>query len=36
MPEPKLKALDLCCGQGNVSEALASCGCEVTGIGTFR
>ena len=30
--KPKLKALDLCCGQGNVSEALASCGCEVTGV----
>ena len=30
--KPKLKALDLCCGQGNVSEALASRGCEVTGV----
>ena len=27
--KPKLKALDLCCGQGNVSEALANCGCEI-------
>ena len=27
-----LKALDLCCGQGNVSEALISRGCHVTGI----
>ena len=26
-----LRALDLCCGQGNVSEALVTCGCEVTG-----
>ena len=26
------KALDLCCGQGNVSEALLSRGCEVIGI----
>jgi SAM-dependent methyltransferase len=30
--KPKVKALDLCCGQGNVSEALARCGCEVTGV----
>jgi ubiquinone/menaquinone biosynthesis C-methylase UbiE len=30
--KPKMKALDLCCGQGNVSEALARCGCAVTGI----
>jgi SAM-dependent methyltransferase len=30
--KPKLKALDLCCGQGNVSEALARCGCDVTGV----
>jgi ubiquinone/menaquinone biosynthesis C-methylase UbiE len=30
--KPKLKVLDLCCGQGNVSEALARCGCEVTGV----
>ena len=29
---PKMKALDLCCGQGNVSEALARRGCDVTGI----
>ena len=29
---PGLKALDLCCGQGNVSEALLSRGCEVIGI----
>ncbi len=27
-----LKALDLCCGQGNVSEALLRRGCKVTGI----
>jgi SAM-dependent methyltransferase len=27
-----VKALDLCCGQGNVSEALAGCGCEVVGV----
>ena len=27
-----IKALDLCCGQGNVSEALLSRGCEVVGI----
>ena len=27
-----LQALDLCCGQGNVSEALISRGCHVTGI----
>jgi ubiquinone/menaquinone biosynthesis C-methylase UbiE len=26
------KSLDLCCGQGNVSEALLSRGCEVVGI----
>lgn len=26
-----LRALDLCCGQGNVSQALAERGCEVTG-----
>jgi len=30
--KPKLKALDLCCGQGNVSEALANRGCDVIGI----
>jgi methylase of polypeptide subunit release factors len=29
---PEMRALDLCCGQGNVSEALARCGCDVTGI----
>ncbi len=28
----ELKALDLCCGQGNVSEALARRGCQVTGV----
>jgi SAM-dependent methyltransferase len=28
----KLKALDLCCGQGNVSEALISRGCQVVGV----
>ena len=27
-----LKALDLCCGQGNVSEALLKRGCKVFGI----
>jgi|SRR5271169_4282461 len=27
-----LKALDLCCGQGNVSEALVGRGCEVVGV----
>jgi ubiquinone/menaquinone biosynthesis C-methylase UbiE len=27
-----LKALDLCCGQGNVSHALAARGCKVTGV----
>jgi SAM-dependent methyltransferase len=30
--KPDLKALDLCCGQGNVSEALLSRGCKVVGI----
>lgn len=30
--KPNLKALDLCCGQGNVSEALLSRGCGVIGI----
>jgi ubiquinone/menaquinone biosynthesis C-methylase UbiE len=30
--KPDLKTLDLCCGQGNVSEALLSRGCEVVGI----
>jgi len=29
--EPGLKALDLCCGHGNVSEALIGRGCEVVG-----
>src|SRR6516164_9784208 len=29
--KPNLKALDLCCGQGNVSEALISRGCRVVG-----
>src|SRR5215468_6247145 len=29
---PKLKVLDVCCGQGNASEALVSQGCEVTGV----
>jgi SAM-dependent methyltransferase len=28
----KLKALDLCCGQGNVSEALINRGCQVVGV----
>jgi ubiquinone/menaquinone biosynthesis C-methylase UbiE len=30
--KPNLKALDLCCGQGNVSEALLRRGCKVVGI----
>ena len=30
--KPNLKVLDLCCGQGNVSEALIRRGCKVTGI----
>ena len=30
--KPNTKALDLCCGQGNVAEALLSRGCEVVGI----
>jgi SAM-dependent methyltransferase len=30
--QANLKALDLCCGQGNVSEALVACGCEVVGV----
>jgi len=30
--ERDLKALDLCCGQGNVSEALLSRGCDVVGV----
>jgi SAM-dependent methyltransferase len=29
---PDLKTLDLCCGQGNVSEALLARGCQVVGI----
>jgi SAM-dependent methyltransferase len=29
--KPDLKALDLCCGQGNVSEALVQRGCKVVG-----
>ena len=29
---PNLKALDLCCGQGNLSEALLRRGCKVFGI----
>lgn len=29
---PKLNALDLCCGQGNVSEGLIQRGCEVVGV----
>src|SRR5579885_468354 len=29
---PQMKALDLCCGQGNASEALARRGCDVTGV----
>ena len=32
MPPVVLKALDLCCGQGNVSEALLRRGCKVFGI----
>ena len=28
---PQTRVLDLCCGQGNVSEALAVLGCEVVG-----
>jgi len=30
--KPKLKVLDLCCGQGNVSEALANRDCHVIGV----
>src|SRR5947208_2931621 len=30
--KPNIKALDLCCGQGNVSEAMLSRGCEVIGL----
>lgn len=30
--KPGIKALDLCCGQGNVSEALIGRGCEVVGV----
>jgi len=30
--KPGLRVLDLCCGQGNVSEALVGCGFRVTGI----
>lgn len=30
--KPSLTVLDLCCGQGNVSEALIRRGCNVTGI----
>ena len=29
---PGLTVLDLCCGQGNVSEALLSRGCDVVGV----
>jgi SAM-dependent methyltransferase len=29
---PKLRVLDLCCGQGNVSEALANRSCHVIGV----
>ena len=29
---PKLDALDLCCGQGNVAEALIRRGCDVVGV----
>ncbi len=29
---PGLKALDLCCGQGNVAQALISRGCQVVGV----
>ena len=30
--KPNLKVLDLCCGQGNVSEALMGRGCQVVGV----
>ena len=30
--KPKLNALDLCCGQGNLSEGLTRRGCKVVGI----
>lgn len=30
-PVPGMRVLDLCCGQGNASEALAVAGCEVVG-----
>jgi SAM-dependent methyltransferase len=30
--KPDLKALDLCCGQGNVTEALIGRGCQVVGL----
>jgi SAM-dependent methyltransferase len=30
--KPDLKTLDLCCGQGNVSEGLLSRGCQVVSI----
>ena len=30
--KPKLKVLDVCCGQGNASEALIAQGCEVIGV----
>src|SRR5579885_2502342 len=33
---PQMKALDLCCGQGNASEALARRGCDVTGVDFSR
>jgi SAM-dependent methyltransferase len=29
---PSMRVLDLCCGQGNVSEALLAKGCEVVGV----
>jgi SAM-dependent methyltransferase len=30
--KPKLKVLDVCCGQGNASEALVTQGCDVIGV----
>jgi SAM-dependent methyltransferase len=30
--KPGIKVLDLCCGQGNVSKALVSRGCQVVGV----